>query len=165
MAAQRRAARPIGGFGAAAQGAGLVDAAGALGAVQPAATPVPTPVPTPAPPAPAPPAPAPPKPPTVRIAARQHLSRRAIRVGVTCPQACSGRIAARLAIRHRHGTLALRSVRISVAAGRSRTLKVAITGRALTAARRALRAHRAVTVTLRITLAGATTKRTVRLVR
>jgi hypothetical protein len=167
MAAERSTARPLAGFSPAAQGTGLVDAAAALGAVQPAATPAATPAPTrAAPPAPAPPAPAPPaEPPTLKIAARQHLARRAVRVTVTCPQACSGRIAARLAIRRRHGKLALHAVRISIAAGRSRTLRVAITGRALRLARRALRRHRTVTVRLGITLAATTTKRTVRLVR
>jgi Subtilase family len=174
MAAQRSTAVPIPGFPAAAQGAGRLDAVGAVAAVKPAAPPATPASGAPAPPSSAPPppfsAPAPPRAapppasPVLRIAARQRLSRGTVAVFVRCPQPCGGRITARMAIKKRRGTLALPRVAMSLAAGRSRTFKVAIKGRARKAARKALRAHRAVTVKLTITLNGTTTRRTVKLV-
>jgi Subtilase family len=164
MNAERTTATGLTGFGTTARGSGLVDAVAAVGAAKVAIPPKPAPPPTPKPTAK-------PKPFTAsgRIAARQHLSGKAVVFRVTCSQACNGQANGRVKVKGRRGTLRLKAVHVSVRAGHTKRVKLRLSKSVIAKVRRALRHHKRVTVTVVVRLKAGTAVetlgKTIRLVR
>jgi hypothetical protein len=93
---------------------------------------------------------------------RQHLSSKAVVLRLTCSQPCSGQVTARLKIRGRRGTIRLKAVRVSLAAGQTKRVKVRLSRSAVAAVRGALRRHKRVTASVSARLKSGTAVKTLR---